>query len=149
MNEYEQSLRIRASADTVFRYAADVANLPRYLPTTREARAEGGGRVVVAGEAHGRRYEAEGFLLGDPERHRLVWGSEEGNYSGWMQVVDTHEGGAVVTVHLSLQPRLGDGAARAPDEAAVEHALLAALESIRAHVEVDRPTYLEEPRAAT
>ena len=148
MSEYEQSLRVRASADTVFRFAADVANLPKYLPTTHEARAQGGGRVEVEGEAKGHRYRHDGFLLGDADGHRLAWGSDEGHYSGWMQIAETHEGGAVVTVHLSMRERPGDGTAHAPSDADIEAGLRAGLEAIRSHVEVDRPAYEGEPRAA-
>lgn len=143
MSEYEQSLRVRASADTVFRFAADVQNLPLYLPTTHAARAQGGGRVVVEGEAKGNRYAKDGFLLADPDGHRLAWGSDEGHYSGWMQVVDTHEGGAVVTVHLTMRRRPGDGTPHEASDADIEAGLRAGLEAIRDHVEVDRPAYDE------
>ena len=34
--EYEESLTMRAPADRVFDFIADVRNLPKYLPTTKE-----------------------------------------------------------------------------------------------------------------
>jgi uncharacterized protein YndB with AHSA1/START domain len=51
--EYEESLTMRAPADRVFDFIADVRNLPKYLPTTKDAQSQGGERVHVQGEAQG------------------------------------------------------------------------------------------------
>ena len=60
--EYEESLTIRAPVDRVFDFIADVSNLPKYLPTTKDAQSQGGDRVRVQGEAQGHNYNADGYL---------------------------------------------------------------------------------------
>jgi uncharacterized protein YndB with AHSA1/START domain len=49
MPDYEHSLTIEASPETVFDFVSDIANLPKYLPTTHHAEAQPGGRVRVQG----------------------------------------------------------------------------------------------------
>jgi uncharacterized membrane protein len=103
MSEYERSTTIRAPAEAVLAFASDVRNLPKYLPTTHHAEPQGAERVAVAGEAKGHRYQADGYLRADRERQRLEWGSDEGHYSGWLQVEPAGEGASRVTVHLSMR----------------------------------------------
>lgn len=146
MNDYEQTLSIHASPEAIFEFVADVANLPRYLPTTHSAAPQGPGRVVVDGEAKGHAYHADGFMRADRDALRLEWGSDEGHYSGWMQLVDD-SGHTSVTVHLTMREKPGSGAQR-PSDADIDEGITAGLESIRNHVEAQRPSQKQEPRAA-
>ncbi|CAA9506731.1 MAG: hypothetical protein AVDCRST_MAG62-277 [uncultured Sphingomonas sp.] len=54
--EYEDSVTVDADASAVFDFVSDVRNLPKYLPTTKDAQTQGEGRVRVQGEAQGNRY---------------------------------------------------------------------------------------------
>lgn len=135
--EYEERLHVRADTEEVFDFVADVSNLPKYLPTTKQAQDQGPERVRVQGEAAGHRYDADGFLRPDRENMRLEWGADEGYYSGWMQL-RPDGGGTEVAVHISLRDRLGDPEARAdggPSPEQVREGLRKGLESIRNHVE--------------
>lgn len=135
--EYEERLHVRADADEVFDFVADVSNLPKYLPTTKSAEDQGPDRVRVQGEAAGHRYDSDGYLRSDRERMRLEWGADEGYYSGWMQI-RSDGGGAEVVVHISLRDKPGQGEERAdggPSPDQVREGMRKGLESIRNHVE--------------
>ena len=139
MAEYEHTIVVNASADTVFDYVSDVRNMPRYLPTTHQAESQGPDRVRVQGEVRGRAYDSDGWLRLDRTEHRMEWGSDgENQYSGWMEV-EGDEGGSAVTVHLSFVPRrhqevqfeqqTGDV------DATIQQGLEAALRSIKSQCE--------------
>jgi uncharacterized membrane protein len=146
--EYEESLTIDADARSVFDFVADVRNLPKYLPTTKDAQSQGEDRVQVQGEAQGYKYDSDGYLRPDEAAKRLEWGADEGYYSGWMQVDDEGSGRSNVTVHISLRDHPpGSGAGDAPSPEQVQEGLRKGLESIRNHVEGHGGK--EEPSAAT
>lgn len=139
MPEYEHSLAIEASPDAVFAFVSDIANLPKYLPTTHHAEAQGPGRVRVQGKAGGHAYDSDGRFHADPIDHRLEWGSDgENRYLGWLEI-DGVEDECEVTVHLSFQPKAEQG--KRMDEQTgdrdktIQEGLVAALESIRNYVE--------------
>lgn len=145
--EYEDNLTIRADPNAVFNFVADVRNLPKYMPTTKGAQSQGEARVRVQGEAQGQSYDSDGYLRRGDQRNRLEWGSDEGYYSGWLQV---RPDGDVsnVTVHISLRghpPGADEGTA--PDPAQVKEGLRKGLQSIRNHVEGRGGK--EEPSVAT
>ena len=145
--EYEESLTVRADARKVFDFVADVRNMPKYLPTTKDAQSQGEDRVRVQGEAQGHRYDSDGYLRRDEAANRLEWGADEGYYSGWLQIRPDGDA-SNVTVHISLRGRPpGADEGNAPDPAQVQEGLRKGLESIRNHVEGHGGK--EEPSAAT
>ncbi len=73
--EFDESMRIDAPATQVFDFVSKVQNLPKYLPTTRKATAEQGGRVRVQGEAEGHSYDADGYSAGRPRAYAARVGS--------------------------------------------------------------------------
>ena len=145
--EYEETLLINAEAGQVFDFVSDIRNLPKYLPTTKDAQSQGEDRVRVQGEAQGHRYDSDGYLRANDEEKRLEWGADEGYYSGWMQVEPAGDQ-AKVTVHISLRgqpPGVEKG--DAPEPGQVQEGLRKGLHSIRNHVEGRGGK--EEPSAAT
>ena len=148
MGEYERTMAMRASPDEVLAFISDVRNMPEYLPTTKGAQPQGEGRVRVQGEAHGHKYDSDGYLRRDPEGKRLEWGADEGYYSGWMQVRPDGASGCSVTVHISLRGAPpGADPGRKPSDAEIDEALVKSLRSIRNPVEGTGGK--EEPSAAT
>ncbi len=144
MGEYEQTTTMRAAPERVFDFVADVRNMPNYLPTTTGAEPQGEERVRVQGEAQGHRYDSDGYLRRDPEAKRLEWGSDEGHYSGWLQVQETGAGTSAVTVHISFR---GRPPGHAPNDEQINEGLAKGLRSIQNHVEGRGGK--EEPSAAT
>ena len=105
MPDYEHTLTIDASPDTVFAFVSDIGNLPKYLPTTHSAEPQGDGRVRVQGEAGGHAYDSDGYFRLDEMNHRMEWGSDgENRYLGWLEI-DGAEDECEVTVHLTFQPK--------------------------------------------
>ena len=147
MPEFEHSLTMRASADQVFDFIADVRNMPRYLPTTKSAQPQGDDRVRLPGEARGHRYDADGWVRRLADRNRLEWGADEGYYSGWLEAREDGDGQTRVTVHLRIDGAPpGAGEHYAPPER-VREGLEAGLRSIQQQVEGTGGKV--EPSAAT
>jgi uncharacterized membrane protein len=148
MAEYEQTLTVQAPPDRVLDFVADIRNMPSYLPTTKSAEPQGQERVRVQGEANGHPYDSDGYLRRDPQRKRLEWGSDEGYYSGWLQVQDAGAGASDVTVHISLRGAPpGADASSGPSDEQINEGLVKGLRSIQNHVEGRGGK--EEPSAAT
>lgn len=149
MGEYEQTMTMQAAAGTILEFVSDIRNMPRYLPTTKSAQPQGEDRVRVQGEAMGHAYDSDGYLRRDDAAMRLEWGSDEGHYSGWLQVADAGKGASGVTIHISLHAKPGadTAAAGGPDDAQINEGLLAGLRSIQNQVEGRGGK--EEPSAAT
>ena len=101
---------VDADARSVFDFVADVRNLPKYLPTTKDAQAQSEDRVRVQGEAQGHRYDSDGYLPPDTGALWLEWGADEGYHSGWLQVRPEDERSSI-TVHISLRGHPPRGAA--------------------------------------
>ncbi len=141
--EYEETIGVDAPAKKVFDFVAEVGNMPKYLPTTKQAASQGKDRVHVEGKAHGHDYKADGFLRADRHRNRLEWGSDEHDYSGWMTVGEDGNR-ASVTVHISMHKKPGGEHAPSPEE--VREGIRKGLESIRNEVEGSGGK--QEPRAA-
>lgn len=136
MAEFEHSMTMRASADQVFDFVADVGNMPKYLPTTKSAQPQGEDRVRVQGEAQGHTYDSDGYVRRVPDRQRLEWGADEGYYSGWLEANDRGQGQTEVKVHISLRgtpPGADPKDAPPPDK--IQEGLVAALESIQRQLE--------------
>ncbi len=139
MPDYEHSLTIQASPDAVFDFVSDVANLPKYLPTTHKAGAQPGGRVRVQGEAGGHAYDSDGYFRVDAPNLRMEWGSDgENRYLGWLEI-DGAADECEVTVHLTFQPK-PEQSERMDEQTGdrdqtISDGLIAALESIRNYAE--------------
>lgn len=129
MADFERSMIIEADARKVYAFVADVANMPKYLPTTRHAEAQSGERVIIEGEARGKAYSDEGYLHVQTEFKRLQWGADTHDYSGWLDV-NPHEEHSHVTVHLTFK----DGQEDAIGQQRIEDSLQQALNAIRDHV---------------
>ena len=136
MAEFEHSLTVRATADQVFDFVADVQNMPKYLPTTKSAQSQGSDRVRVQGEARGHTYDADGYVRRVPDRQRLEWGADEGYYSGWLEANDRGQGQTEVKVHISLRGTPpGADPDQAPPPEKIQEGLVASLESIQRELE--------------
>lgn len=135
MSEHEQSMMVRAKPDQILDFIADVGNLPKYVPTTKAAQKQGENRVRVQGEANRQAYDNDGYLRCDRQARRLEWGSDEGHYSGWMQV-DPSGDGASVTAHISFRgARPGATAGNQPSDETINQSLIKSLTAIRSHFE--------------
>ncbi len=139
MPDYEHSLTIEASPDTVFAFVSEIANLPKYLPTTHQAEAQPGGRVRVQGEAGGHKYDSDGYFRLDKPNFRMEWGSDgENRYLGWLEI-DGAADECEVTVHLTFQPKPEQGERMDEQtgdrDKTISDGLIASLESIRNYVE--------------
>lgn len=133
--EFDESMRIDAPATQVFDFVSKVQNLPKYLPTTRKATAEQGGRVRVQGEAEGHSYDADGYLRADREHMRLEWGADERHYKGSLEVTPRGKQAAEVRVHLSFSSGVGGAAGhQGPSPEDVRSGIREALRSIENHV---------------
>lgn len=139
MSRYKASVTVHAPADKVFAFVSNVNNLPKYLPTTKHAKAEGEDRVRVQGTAGGHKYDQDGNFHVDAAKHSMKW-SSDGNekYSGHLEVVPQGDN-SEVTVHLVFDPPekvKEEMASRAGShDAAIQEGLEAAMQSILDAVE--------------
>lgn len=143
--QHEETMTINASADAVFNFIADIGNLPKYVPTTKQAQSQGEDRVQVQGEAKGHQYSDDGYLRADRAQQRLEWGSDEGHYSGSMQITPQGDNTCEVTVQLVFREK--PGGSKGPSEADIHEGMRKSLESIQNHLTGRGGK--EEPAAAT
>jgi len=143
MGDYTGRIDINRPAEEAFGFLADIGNMPRYLPSVRQARAEGGERIVLEGEAEGRPWVAEGWMEVDPERRQMRWGSDAlVYYKGELQVTGQGERCQVeLRLHLVPLPHVAARLAQKSGsvEAGLKLALERTLESIRQAVEGSGP----------
>ncbi len=139
MGDYTGRIDINRPAEEAFGFLADIGNMPLYLPSVRQARAEGGERIFLSGEAEGRPWEAEGWMEVDVERRRMRWGSDAlVYYKGELQVSGQGERCQVeLRLHLVPLPHVAARLAQKSGsvEAGLKLALERTLESIRQAVE--------------
>jgi uncharacterized membrane protein len=110
MPDFSRSIDISASADKVFAFVSDVSNMPRYVPTMREAKEDGHGKVHVEGAADGRNYSNDGHIFVDADRRLMRWGSGESAYRGELVVSDAPGGAHVaISLHFHDAPDAGAG----------------------------------------
>jgi uncharacterized membrane protein len=103
MSEYEHALRIDAAPDDVFRFVADVRNLPEYMSNIDSALPQEHDRVRVQGIMEGQYYDVEGFFHVDRRQHRIEWGTDgRHQYRGWLALHQEADGATTVTVHLDF-----------------------------------------------
>jgi uncharacterized protein YndB with AHSA1/START domain len=106
MSQYEHTATVNSSPEQVFDFVSNIDNLPRYLPTFKNAMSQGHERVRVQGEAGKHQYDSVGYYRVDKTRNRIEWGSDGDNqYHGWLEVKADEGAAATVTVHLSFDPR--------------------------------------------
>ncbi len=127
MSDFSREIEIPASPARTFAFVADVANMPRYVPTTRSAEMTSPGHVHVEGKAHGATYADEGHIYVDAERRLMRWGSGESAYRGELAVSDGDDGGARVTIKLHFSESHG----AVPDRADAEKSLDESLDRLR------------------
>jgi ribosome-associated toxin RatA of RatAB toxin-antitoxin module len=145
---FEESRTIEAPAEQVFAFVANVSNLPKYIPTTKQAMPDGEDRVRVQGEAAGHRYDSDGFLRADEDSMTMEWGADEHYYAGQMQIQPAGADRCNVTVRLNFRERPKDSRpSGGPSDADIREGLQKALVSIENHVTGKGGK--EEPRAAS
>ena len=103
MADFNSSISVNASQQDVFAFVSDVANLPKYLPTVKNAHALDGERISVQGRAGDDTYNQDGFFR-TMNNNRLEWGSDgDKDYHGSMDIAGEGEM-STVTVQLHLNP---------------------------------------------
>ncbi len=97
MGDYEADERVRVTAEELFDYLSDVANLPHYFPRMTSAEATDGDAVhVTAKTPQGDEVEGEAWFKVDRDNKMLSWGSEgHNNYHGHLTVTGVGENSAV------------------------------------------------------
>jgi uncharacterized membrane protein len=104
MPDYDYTAPVELPADRLFGYLSDPENLPGFLPEMTEAHREGGDRVHVEADVHGRHVEGEAWLRPDAGARTLSWGAPgEDDYHGELTVRDLGDGTSEVTVHLHTE----------------------------------------------
>ncbi len=130
MSDYSKSIEIAASPEQTFAFASDVANLPRYVPTTDSAASDGSGHVHVEGQAHGTTYANDGQLYVDADRRLMSWGSGESAYRGELTVAANAQGGSTVEIKLHFNP----DRSHAPSTEEVESGLAQSLDRLKSAI---------------
>lgn len=141
MGDYISRTGIDRSAGEVFAFVSDIRNMPRYLPTVRQAAPKGEGRVVAEGEANGHACRSDGWMRLDRAATTMARGSDgETDYRGEMRIADSGDGRARAELRVHLTPK--PGLARSlraqttgDADTSVQEGPDAALRSIRNHCE--------------
>ena len=81
MGDYEHTATVSADPDELFRYLADVHNLPDYFSSMQEAEPTGehvedGDKVHVVADVEGKRREGDAWISVDDAARTLRWGCE-------------------------------------------------------------------------
>jgi uncharacterized protein YndB with AHSA1/START domain len=102
MADFEQSGKIDAAPDAVWRIVSDPDRLADWVPTATASRPEGADAVHLEGESHGHDYDIRSGFVADAAARRLSWDSPRlSGYRGALLVAD-HPGGSRVTVQVSI-----------------------------------------------
>ena len=107
MSEYEASLRVPVSPETLFAAASDPRRVGEWVPVLDTAERAGADALTVHGDVGDR----EALWRAQDDQRRVEWGSRgDGRYAGWLQVhaSGTEADECEVVLHLSF---LGDQAA--------------------------------------
>ena len=144
MPVYEESLSIAADSDSIFAFASEAANMPKYLNTVKEAWADGPkegnrGRIGMRGEANGHPYEGEGWIEYEAGSNRITWGSDGQNDSTGSLDVSGTGTDSTVTVALNFAPKPDQDAEfekqMGSRDAAIRDGLRTSLQSLKNHIE--------------
>lgn len=104
MSEYSYAIEVEAPVDEVFDFVSNPENMPRFLPTLKEAHVEEGDHVSIKGEAEGHSYKTEGEFHLDPDERTMHWSSEARHkYRGELHVTGDRVH-STVSCHLSFEP---------------------------------------------
>jgi len=76
MGDYECSAKVRASADALFNYLADISNLPRYIHQTTSANASGEHEIHVTANVEGHLIDEVAEFRVDRAARKLLWRAE-------------------------------------------------------------------------
>lgn len=98
--DYEDSIRIPAAPEHLYRTIADVGNLTRFIPPIKTARQTDSEHVDIEAEYEGHEQHGEAWFRADDEAKRVEWGSEGQPYRGWMRVEPEGED-SKLTFHLT------------------------------------------------
>lgn len=134
-SQFQQSMTIHAAPDEIFDFVSDVSNLPKYLPTTKHAEAQGPERVIVEGGGDDFHYRADGFLRANRDDYTMDWGADERYYSGHLAITPNGNTASNVSVSLSFRgspPGAPEG--QGPSAEQINDGIHKALESIENHV---------------
>jgi uncharacterized membrane protein len=130
---YEHSRRIEALPDAVYAYVADISRLPTYMTAIDHAEMIDDDRVRIETSSNGTTHQADGTITSDPERRRIEWSSDPGDYHGTLVVSDEEDHSRVIVrltfTSSSNYPAEIDAAAAKPDP--IDRALEAALDSMK------------------
>ena len=141
MPDYSAETDVHAPADAVFRYIADVKNLPKYLPTVHSAAPQQGERVQVEGTANKHDYSSDGWFKADNGARTVTWGSDgENDYHGKMSVTgDGSRSHVKVTITFSPKPEVAQSMEKnqGGPGAAMQDGLQTAMANIRKQCEGD------------
>ena len=87
MPDYQRTARVKASADALFDYLADIRNLPKYFNRMTSAESAGKDEVKVTASVHGKEQEGKANFHVDKAARKLKWSSEGANdYHGELEV---------------------------------------------------------------
>jgi Polyketide cyclase / dehydrase and lipid transport len=123
--DYHRVIDVQVSADQAFAFVADIANLPRFVPTTRRAGAEQG-QVHVDGVAGGRPYHDDGQIYIDADQRVMRWGSGASGYRGELSISESSDRQARIEINLHFR----DGDAHTPDRQQIEQSLDASVQRL-------------------
>ncbi|MFI6027285.1 SRPBCC family protein [Amycolatopsis magusensis] len=130
MPSYHHTGTVDVPAEDLFGYLAEPGNLPHFLPSMTEAHREGGDRVHVEAEVHGKHVEGEAWLRVDQGARTLRWGAPgEDDYHGELSVTETEPGTSEVTIELHTERAGGDDVQRGLEEAVATLSQRAAAET--------------------
>jgi uncharacterized membrane protein len=129
MADYHRAIDIPVTADQAFAFVSDLDNLPRFVPTTRHAEAEGG-HVHVEGSVAGQEYHDDGQIYVDADQRLMRWGSGASAYRGELRVTERGSDAAQVEVKLHFREEGGDG----PQPGQVEQSLDQSLERLKSEL---------------
>ena len=130
---YEHSRRIDVLPDAVYAYVADITRLPTYMPAIQHAELVGDERVRIETASGGGVHQADGTIKSEPDKRRIEWSSDPGDYQGTLVVSDEVDHSRVIVrltfTSSSDYPQEIESAARKPDP--IDRALEAALDSLK------------------
>lgn len=126
MTDYHREIDIEVSADQAFAFVSNIANLPRFVPTTRKADVEHG-HIHIDGVAGGRPYHDDGQIYVDADQRVMRWGSGASAYRGELSV---SEGGAH-TSRVAINLHFRDGDSHVPDAQQIEQSLDESMQRLR------------------
>jgi uncharacterized membrane protein len=104
MGEFTGSITVDGSGEELFRYLSDVRNLTDYFPRLSSAEPGPGDEVkTTANLPDGRVVSADAWFRVNEDARRIEWGSTgPSHYSGYLHVVESHDGSRV-ELHLHTE----------------------------------------------